>query len=132
MRLIDEVHLPYPFHGSWRLHFELKDRGHYINSKRAQRLMGHSVLYPKPLNSHPEKGHKIYTHLLRGLEIDRNDQVRANNTRDFPMANCFMCLVTIMDRHLRRVLSWRLSNTIDSSLCVEALQESLEHHGAPN
>jgi putative transposase len=134
MRLIDEIHLQYPFYGTRRLCDELEDYGHRVNRKRVQRLMrlmGLSALYPKPRTSQPGKGHKIYPYLLRGLEINRPDQVWATDICYIPMAKGFMYLVAIMDWHSRRVLSWRLSNTMDSDFCVEALEEALERHGAP-
>lgn len=134
MRLIDEIHLQYPFYGSRRLRDELEVRGHPVNRKRVQRLMrlmGLSALYPKPRTSQPGKGHKIYPYLLRGLEIDRPDQVWATDICYIPMAKGLMYLVAIMDWYSRRVLSWRLSNTLDSDFCVEALEEALERHGAP-
>ena len=135
MRLIDEIHLELPFFGSRRLVGELEDRGQPgVNRKRVQRLMremGLSALYPKRRTSRPAEGHKIYSYLLRDLAIDRPNQVWATDICYIPMAKGFMYLVAVMDWHSRRVLSWRISNTMDSSFCVEALQEALERHGPP-
>ena len=134
MRLIDEIHLQYPFYGSRRLRNELEDLGHCVNRKHVQRLMrlmGLSALYPKPRTSQPGKGHKIYPYLLRGLTIDRPNQVWSTDICYIPMAKGFMYLVAVMDWYSRRVLSWRLSNTMDTDFCVEALHEALERHGAP-
>ena len=134
MRLIDEIYLKYPFYGSRRLRDELEVLGHLVNRKRVQRLMrlvGLSALYPKPRTSQPGKGHKIYPYLLRELQIDHPNQVWATDICYIPMAKGFMYLVAIMDWHSRRVLSWRLSNTMDTDFCIEALEEALERHGAP-
>ena len=134
MRLIDEIHLRLPFYGSRRIRDELEDLGHRVNRKRVQRLMrqmGLRALYPKPRTSHPGKGHKIYPYLLRDLSIERPNQVWATDICYIPMAKGFMYLVAIMDWATRRVLSWRVSNTMDSDFCVEALEEALERYGAP-
>jgi len=134
MRLIDEIHLKYPFYGSRRIRDELEDRGHRVNRKRIQRLMrqmGLQALYPRRRTSQPGKGHKIYPYLLQGLQIDRPNQVWATDICYIPMVKGFMYLVAIMDWHSRRVLSWRISNTLDSDFCIEALQEAIERYGAP-
>ena len=134
MRLIDEVHLLYPFYGSRRIRDELDTQGHRINRKKVQRLMrqmGLQALYPKRRTSQPGKGHKIYPYLLRGLTIERANQVWASDVCYIPMAKGFMYLVVIMDWHTRKVLSWRLSNSLDVGFCVEALEEALSRYGAP-
>ncbi len=134
MRLIDEIHLRLPFYGSRRIRDELETQGHLVNRKRVQRLMrqmGLRALYPKPRTSNPGKGHKIYPYLLKGLVIDRPNQVWATDICYLPMAKGFMYLVAIMDWATRRVLSWRVSNTMDSDFCVEALEEALGRYGAP-
>jgi len=134
MRLIDEIHLKYPFYGSRRIGDELKDRGHRVNCKRIQRLMrqmGLQALYPRRRTSQPGKGHKIYPYLLRDLVINHPNQVWATDICYIPMAKGFMYLVAIMDWHSRRVLSWRISNTLDSDFCIEALQEAIERYGTP-
>jgi putative transposase len=134
MRLIDEIHLHYPFYGSRRIRDELQDRGHVVNRKRVQRLMRQmdlQALYPRRRTSRPGKGHKIYPYLLRDLVIDRPNQVWATDICYIPMAKGFMYLVAIMDWHSRRVLAWRVSNTLDTDFCIEALQEAIQRFGAP-
>ena len=134
MRLIDEIHLRLPFYGSRRIRDELEDGGERVNRKRIQRLMrlmGLVALYPKRRTSAPGKGHKIYPYLLRGLTIDRPNQVWATDIVYVPMAKGFMYLVAIMDWYSRKVLAWRLSNTLDTDFCVEALQEALHRFGRP-
>lgn len=134
MRLIDEIHLQHPFYGSRRIRDELQERGHEVNRKRVQRLMrqmGLQALYPRRRTSQPGTGHKIYSYLLRDLVIDRPNQVWAADICYIPMAKGFMYLVAIMDWHSRRVLSWRLSNTLDTDFCSEALQEAIQRFGAP-
>lgn len=134
MRLIDEIHLRLPFYGSRRIRDELEDQGHWVNRKRVQRLMrqmGLRALYPKPRTSRPGQGHKIYPYLLQGLSIERPNQVWATDICYIPMAKGFMYLVAIMDWATRRVLSWRVSNTMDSEFCVEALEEALQRYGTP-
>jgi putative transposase len=135
MRLIDEIHLELPFYGSRRIRDELGDRGHPVDRKRVQRLMrlmGVEALYPKPRTTKPGKGHRIYPYQLKGLTIDRANQVWAADLCYIPMARGFMYLVAIMDWHSRKVLSFRLSNTMDTEFCVEALQEALGRFGAPD
>ena len=134
MRLIDETHLRLPFYGSRRIRDELEEQGHWVNRKRMQRLMrqmGLRALYPKPRTSRPGQGHKIYPYLLQGLSIERPNQVWATDICYIPMAKGFMYLVAIMDWATRRVLSWRVSNTMDSEFCVEALEEALQRYGTP-
>ena len=134
MRLIDEIHLELPFYGSRRIRDELETRGHSVNRKRVQRLMrlmGLTALYPRRRTSQPGKGHKVYPYLLRDLCVERANQVWASDICYLPMAKGFMYLVAIMDWHTRRVLSWRVSNTLDSDFCVEALEEALQRFGKP-
>jgi putative transposase len=134
MRLIDEIHLRLPFYGTRRVRDELQTQGHRVNRKlvqRLMRLMGLRALYPRPRTSQPGKGHKIYPYLLRGLTIDRPNQVWATDITYIPMAKGFMYLVAIMDWYSRRVLSWRVSNTLDTDFCIEALEEALQRHGTP-
>ena len=134
MRLLDEIHLERPFYGSRRLRDELETQGHPVNRKRVQRLMrqlGLSALYPKPRTSQPGAGHKVYPYLLKGLSIERPNQVWASDICYIPMAQGFMYLVAILDWYSRRVLAWRVSNTFDSDFCVEALEDALIHYGPP-
>ena len=134
MRLLDEIHLERPFYGSRRLRDELETQGHPVNRKRVQRLvrqMGLRALYPKPRTSQPGVGHTVYPYLLRGLSIERPNQVWATDICYIPMAHGFMYLVAIMDWYSRRVLAWRVSNTFDSDCCVEALEDALTRYGPP-
>ena len=134
MRRIDEMHLRRPFYGSRRIRDWLQDEGDEINRKRVQRLMrqmGIMALYPKPRTSRPGKGHKIYPYRLRGLAIERPNQVWASDITYIPMARGFAYLVAIIDWYSRKVLAWRLSNTLDSDFCVEALEEALHRYGRP-
>jgi len=134
MRLIDELHMKHPFYGSRKIAQELSQVGDPVNRKRVQRLMramGLESVAPKPNTSRPAPQHPIYPYLLRNLEISRANQVWAADITYIPMAHGFMYLVAIMDWYSRRVLSWRLSNTMDSSFCVEALKEALSRFGAP-
>jgi putative transposase len=134
MRRIDELHLELPFYGSRRMTFELNNEGRGVNRKRVQRLMrvmGIEALVPRPGTSKPAPGHKIYPYLLRGLAIAEPNHVWAADITYIPMARGFLYLVAIIDWASRAVLAWRLSNTIDSRFCVEALEESLKLHGKP-
>jgi putative transposase len=134
MRQIDEIHLEFPFYGSRNIAGELRDKGYKANRKRVQRLMRLMCLEsvaPKPNTSKPNEEHAVYPYLLRGLEIDRPNHVWATDITFIPVERGYAYLVAIMDWHSRRVLSWRLSNTIDASFCVEALQEAISRYGLP-
>lgn len=134
MRLIDVIHLQWPFYGSRRIRDELEDRGYTVNRKHVRRLMRQMdlrALYPRRRTSQPGKGHKIYPYLLRELAIEQANQVWATDICYLPMAKGFMYLVAIMDWHSRRVLSWRVSNTLDTDFCIEALEEALQRFGTP-
>ena len=134
MRRIDELHLKYPFYGSRKLSDILRKEGREANRKRIQRLMrlmGLEAMVPKPNTSEPHPEHVKYPYLLRGLAISRVNQVWATDITYIPMKAGFVYLVAIMDWYSRRVLSWRLSNTLDTSFCVEALEEAFERFGQP-
>lgn len=134
MARIDKIHLERPFLGSRRIADELSNDGMAVNRKRVQRLMRTmdiTALYPKKCTSIANPGHKVYPYLLRGLKIDRPGQVWCSDITYIPMASGFMYLVAVMDWHSRKVLSWRLSNTMDDTFCVEALQEAFDVYGAP-
>jgi len=134
MRRIDELHLKYPFLGSRKLSDALRKEGLEANRKRIQRLMrlmGMEAMAPKPKTSEPHPEHAVYPYLLRGLAICRANQVWATDITYIPMKAGFVYLVAIMDWYSRRVLSWRLSNTLDSSFCVDALEEALARYGQP-
>ena len=134
MRLIDELHLKWPFYGSRRMVFELNEAGHGVNRKRVQRLMrlmGIEALVPRPGTSKAAPGHKIYPYLLRGVSITEANHVWASDITYIPMAHGFLYLVAIIDWASRAVLAWRLSNTMDTCFCLDALDEALERHGKP-
>ena len=134
MREIDELYLKWPFYGSRRLCEELRQRGYPVNRKRVQRLMrqmGLRAVYPKPRTSQPAQGNKIYPYLLKGLTIDRPNQVWASDICYVPMAKGFMYLTVILDWYSRRVLAWRISNSLGADPCIEALEEALMRYGAP-
>jgi putative transposase len=134
MRLIDRCHLEHPYYGSRRIRDWLDDEGWSVNRKRVQRLMrtmGITALYPKRNLSLANQAHKVYPYLLRGLVIDHPNQVWASDVTYIPMARGFVYLVAIMDWHSRKVLSWRVSNTLDASFCVDALNEAIETYGMP-
>jgi len=134
MQGIDKIHLKRPFYGSRRIRDWLEDQGYVVNRKKVRRLMrkmGVMALYPKPSSSHPGKGHRIYPYLLRGKEISSPNQVWATDITYIPMAKGFMYLVVIMDWRSRKVLSWRVSNSLESDFCVDALEEALRRYGKP-
>jgi putative transposase len=134
MRRIDEMHLLRPFYGSRKLAHELRLEGLAANRKRVQRLMrlmGLEAMAPKPNTSRPAPEHPVFPYLLRNLEVNRINQVWAADITYIPMAHGYAYLVAIIDWYSRRVLSWRLSNTFDSSFCVEALGEAMERFGKP-
>jgi len=134
MRRIDELHLEYPFYGSRRMAVVLRDDGWMVNRKRAQRLMremGLEAIYQKPNTSRSHPDHKVYPYLLRGLIIDRPNQVWCADITYIPMAKGFVYLVAVMDWFSRRVLAWRLSITMETDFCVDALREAMDRHGRP-
>jgi len=134
MRLIDEQYLKNPSWGSRSMRNYLRRQGYKVNRKRIQRLMrimGIEAIYPKPKTSRPHPGHKVYPYLLRNLNIDRPNQVWAADITYIPMARGSMYLVVVMDWYSRKVLSWRLSNTLEADFCVEALEDALLRHGRP-
>jgi len=134
MRKIDEMYLQNPTLSSRSISRQLKREGQKVNRKRIQRLMrlmGIEAIYPKPRTSRPHPHHRVYPYLLRDLSIDRPNQVWAADITYVPMVRGFMYLVAIMDWHSRKILAWRVSNTLEPSFCVEALHEALEHYGAP-
>ena len=135
MRRIDELHLAYPFYGSRRLAAALRRDGWSVNRKRVKRLMQMMALetiYQKPSTSQPHPDHKVYPYLLRGLAIDRANQVWCADITYIPMAKGFVYLVAVMDWFSRRVLAWRVSISMDTSFCVAALQEALERYEQPS
>ena len=128
MKLIDQQYLATPFYGSRRMTVWLGKQGHWINRKRVQRLMramGLQAIYRRPRTSQPGPGHKVYPYLLGRMEITRPNQVWAADITYIPMSRGFLSLVAIMDWYSRYVVAWRLSDTLESDFCVEALEEAL-------
>ena len=129
MKLIDRQYLATPFYGSRKIAAWLKSQNYDVNRKRVRRLMrimGLKAIYRRPRTSKPASGHKIYPYLLRGMKITRPNQVWATDITYIPMARGFLYLVAIIDWYSRYVISWRLSNTLDTGFCVEALEEALK------
>ena len=134
MRRIDELFTAWPFLGSRRMAALLRAEGHGVNRKRVQRLMrrmGIAALGPKPRTTKPAPGHKIFPYLLRNLAIDRPNQVWAADITYVPIGRGFLYLVAIIDWASRAVLAWNLSNTMDVSFCVSALEAALVRFGRP-
>ncbi len=134
MRVIDKQFLETPFYGVRQMTWHLRNEGHLVNEKRIRRLMrlmGLMPIYQKPNTSRPAKGHKIYPYLLRGLCVDRPNQVWCADITYLPMRRGFLYLVAIMDWHTRKVLAWRISNTLEADFCVEALNEAIHRFGTP-
>ena len=134
MRRIDELHLAFPFAGSRMLRDLLNKDGVEIGRCRVATLMkrmGIEALYRKPNTSKPAPGHRIYPYLLRGMTINRPNQVWAMDITYVPMARGFVYLAAVVDWFSRRVLAWRLSITLEAAFCVEALEEALARHGRP-
>ena len=135
MRRIDELHLEFPFAGSRMLRGLLAAEGCRIGRRHVKTLMrrmGIQALYRRPRTSKPEPGHKIYPYLLRGMEITRPNQVWAMDITYIPMARGFVYLAVVLDWFSRRVLSWRLSITMEAAFCIETLEDALARHGKPD
>lgn len=135
MREIDRQFLETPWYGSRQMARHLRRRGYDVGRTRIRRLMrtmGLQAIYQKPRTSTPNAQHRVYPYLLRGLSIEHPNQVWCADITYIPMHRGFMYLVAVMDWHTRAVLSWRLSNTMDSGFCVEALEEALSRYGAPD
>jgi putative transposase len=134
MRLLDGQYLKTPFYGSRRMAEHLRRLGHGVNRKRVRRLMrqmGLEAIYRRPRTTVPHPEHKVYPYLLRGVAVTRPNQVWAADITYVPMAHGFMYLVAVMDWHSRKVLAHRVSNTMDSGFCMEALKEALARFGRP-
>ena len=135
MRRIDELHLEFPFAGSRMLRGLLAAEGCKIGRRHVKTLMrrmGIEALYRRPRTTKPEPGHKIYPYLLRGMAITRPNQVWAMDITYIPMARGFVYLAVVLDWFSRRVLSWRLSITMEAAFCVETLEDALARHGKPD
>jgi len=134
MRRMDELHLEFPFAGSRMLRDLLRNEGQPVGRKRIRRLMrqmGIEALYRKPNTSRRHAAHPVYPYLLRHLSIERSNYVWATDITYIPMRRGFVYLVAIVDWYSRRVLAWRLSNTLTTDFCVEALQEAITRYGTP-
>lgn len=134
MQRIDELYTAYPFYGSRKIAAVLEQEGHAVNRKRVQRLMrlmGLQSVAPRPNTSRPHPQHKVYPYLLRNLAAARPGQVYATDITYIRVGRGFAYLVAVIDWYSRRVLSWRLSNTMDTTFCVAALEEALAAHGPP-
>ena len=134
MRRIDELHLEFPFAGSRMLRRLLAAEGSKVGRRHVKTLMlrmGIEALYRRPRTTKPEPGHKIYPYLLRDLAVTRPNQVWAMDITYVPMAKGFVYLAVVLDWFSRRVLSWRLSITMEAAFCVETLEEALSKHGKP-
>ena len=135
MHRLDRLHLEFPFAGSRMLRGLLAAEGCTLGRRHVKTLMqrmGIEVLYRRPRTTKPEPGHKVYPYLLRGLTIERPNQVWAMDITYVPMARGFVYLAVVLDWFSRRVLSWRLSITMEASFCVEALEDALARHGKPD
>lgn len=134
MRLLDAQFLETPYYGARQMARCLRRKGYWVNRKRVRRLMqkmGLMAIYQKPNTSKPHPEHTIYPYLLRGIAIQEPNQVWCADVTYLPMKKGFLYLVAVMDWYSRRVLSWRLSTTLDAEFCVEALQEALAKYGKP-
>ena len=131
---IDRQFLKTPFYGSRQMARHLRRQGYAVGRTRIRRLMrrmGLQAIYQKPRTSMPNTQHRVYPYLLRNLSVERPNQVWCADITYIPMRRGFLYLVAVMDWHTRAVLSWRLSNSMDSGFCVEALTEALSHYGTP-
>jgi len=135
MRRMDELHLEFPFAGSRMLRDLLNQEGIEVGRRHVATLMkrmGMEALYRKPNTSKPAPGHKVYPYLVRGVAVDRPDQVWAMDITYVPMARGFVYLAAVIDWYSRRVLAWRVSITMEAAFCVEALEEALARYGKPD
>jgi putative transposase len=134
MQVIDQQFLETPFYGVRQMTWHLQNEGHPVNQKRIRRLMWLMRLMPiyeKPNTNKPANGHKTYHYLLGGLRVDRPNHVRCADITYLPMWRGFLYLVAIMDWSTRKVLAWRISNTLEADFCVEALNEAVHRFGPP-
>lgn len=133
-RLIDEEYTRHPYYGSRRMAVYLRNQGYSVNRKRIQRLMrqlGLAGMAPGPNTSKPQPEHKVYPYLLRGVAVTRPNQVWGTDITYIRLPRGFAYLVAVMDWYSRKVLSWRISNSMDASFCVDCLEEALRQHGTP-
>ena len=135
MRLIDEQFLQTPWYGARQMARHLRREGYTVGRKRVRRLMariGLEPIYQRPRTTIPHPGHRIYPYLLREMVIDRPNQVWCADITYIPMRRGFLYLVAVMDWSTRKVLSWRVSNTMDVEFCIEALEDALARFGRPD
>ena len=133
--MIDAAYTRHPFYGSRRMLVYLREQGHAVNRKRVQRLMrvlGLAGMAPGPATSKPHPEHKIYPYLLRGVAVTRPNQVWSTDITYIRLAHGFAYLVAIIDGYSRRVLAWRLANTLEAGFCVDCLEDALRVHGRPS
>ncbi len=131
---IDAEYTRHPFYGSRKMVVHLRGLGHLVNRKRVQRLMrllGLAGMAPGPNTSHPHPQHKVYPYLLRGVTVTRPNQVWSTDITYIRLARGFAYLVAVIDWYSRKVLAWRLSNTLDAGFCVDCLEQSLSMYGTP-
>ena len=134
LRLLDEQYLETPFYGSRRMTVVLRQQGYPVNRKRVQRLMrqlGIEAIYPKPRLSQHHPDHQVFPYLLRGLSIEQANQVWCTDITYLPVLKGHFYLVAVMDWYSRKVLAWAVSNTMEVTFCVEALQRALARYGSP-
>ncbi len=134
MRIIDELHIEHPHMGSRSIRDQLRERGYDVGRGHVSTLMkkmGIEALYKKPRLSKPHPEHKVYPYLLRDMEITRANHVWATDITYLPMAKGFCYLAAVMDWASRKVLSWRLSNTLDASFCIDVLEDAIALYGVP-
>ena len=134
MKRIDRLHLELPFAGARMLRDLLRQEGHKVGRSkvaRLMRLMGIEALYRKPKTTKRHPGHKVYPYLLRNLAVTRPNQAWAMDITYLPMARGFVYLAAVVDWYSRRVLSWKVSTTMDVHFCLEAVEEAMERHGKP-
>ena len=134
LELIDKEYTKHPFYGSRKIMHYLRNEGYKINRKRVQRLMkmlGLAGMAPGPNTSKPHPENKIYPYLLRGVDVTKPNQVWSTDITYIPIPKGFMYLVAVIDWYSRKVLSWRLSNSMESTFCVDCLQEALRKYGTP-
>ena len=135
MRIIDAAFMETPWYGSRQMARHLRRQGWCVGRKRVRRLMrriGLSPIYQVPRTSEPNPQHRIYPYLLRHLAIERPDQVWCADVTYIPMRRGFLYLIAIMDWFSRKVLAWRLSNTMDTDFCIAALEDAITRHGSPD
>lgn len=134
MFIMDKIHLKWPYYGTRRMTAELQNMGYVVGRKlirRLMRLMGIEVIYPRQNTSQPNKDHKIYPYLLRGLKIDHINQVWQTDITYVPMKRGFMYLMAVIDVHSRYVLNWSISNSMEAAWCTQVVQQAIEKYGKP-